>query len=72
MDAQPKYKRILLKLSGEALSDAPRGILNFDKIEEIGKVIKECRQTEKQKSMYAVSWKRILNIRQKLYWKIKQ
>ena len=42
MDAQPKYKRILLKLSGEALSDAPRGILNFDKIEEIGKVIKEC------------------------------
>lgn len=42
MDAQPKYKRILLKLSGEALSDAPRGILNFDKIEEICKVIKEC------------------------------
>jgi len=42
MDAQPKYKRILLKLSGEALSDAPRGILNFEKIEEICKVIKEC------------------------------
>ena len=38
---EPKYKRILLKLSGEALSDAPRGILNFEKIEEIGKVIKE-------------------------------
>ncbi len=42
MCAQPKYKRILLKLSGEALSDAPRGILNFEKIEEICKVIKEC------------------------------
>lgn len=42
MDTQPKYKRILLKLSGEALSDAPRGILNFEKIEEICKVIKEC------------------------------
>ncbi len=42
MDTQPKYKRILLKLSGEALSDAPRGILNFDKIEEICRVIKEC------------------------------
>lgn len=42
MDIQPKYKRILLKLSGEALSDAPRGILNFEKIEEICKVVKEC------------------------------
>lgn len=42
MGANVKYKRILLKLSGEALSDAPRGILNFDKIEEICKVIKEC------------------------------
>ncbi len=42
MDSQPKYKRILLKLSGEALSDPPRGILNFEKIEEICKVIKEC------------------------------
>ena len=42
MDAQPKYKRILLKLSGEALSDGPKGILNFEKIEEIGEVIKEC------------------------------
>ena len=42
MDVKPKYKRILLKLSGEALSDAPRGILNFEKIEEICKVIKEC------------------------------
>ena len=34
MDAQPKYKRILLKLSGEALSDAPRGIGEADRAEK--------------------------------------
>ena len=38
----PKYKRILLKLSGEALSETDGGILDFDFIAEIGKVIKKC------------------------------
>lgn len=38
----PKYKRILLKLSGEALSEADGGILDFDFIAEIGKVVKKC------------------------------
>lgn len=38
----PKYRRILLKLSGEALSDGDAGVLNFDFITEIGKVIKKC------------------------------
>lgn len=39
----PKYKRVLLKLSGEMLSDKEEGILNFDFIESIGKTIKKCR-----------------------------
>lgn len=38
----PKYKRILLKLSGEALSTGADGILNFDFIEKVAKKIKEC------------------------------
>ncbi len=38
----PKYKRILLKLSGEALSEGDGGILDFDFITEIGKVVKKC------------------------------
>lgn len=37
----PKYKRILLKLSGEAL-EAKDGILNFDFIASIADVIKKC------------------------------
>ncbi len=40
----PKYKRVLLKLSGEALSDGENGILDFDFITEIGKVIKKCTE----------------------------
>lgn len=40
--AQPKYRRVLLKLSGEALSDRD-GILNFDFIREIATVVNKCR-----------------------------
>ena len=38
----PKYKRILLKLSGEALSAGKDGILDFDFISEIAEVLKRC------------------------------
>lgn len=40
-NTQPKYKRILLKLSGEALSTED-AILSFDFIREIGGVIRKC------------------------------
>ncbi len=39
---QPIYKRVLLKLSGEAISAGKDGILNFDYIQEIASVIKKC------------------------------
>ncbi len=40
---QPKYKRILLKLSGEALAPKEKdSILNFDFIAEVAKQIKKC------------------------------
>ena len=39
--AAPKYKRILLKLSGEALADN-NGILNFDFISSVAEVLKKC------------------------------
>jgi len=38
----PKYNRILLKLSGEALSGGKDGILNFEMIDSVAKVIKKC------------------------------
>ena len=38
----PKYKRILLKLSGEALAADGDGILDFDFITKIGEVLKKC------------------------------
>lgn len=38
---QPKYKRVLLKLSGEALS-AKDGILNFEFMSVVAKQIKRC------------------------------
>ena len=40
---KPKYKRVLLKLSGEALAAGSDGILNFDFISEIAEVLKACR-----------------------------
>lgn len=39
---KPIYKRVLLKLSGEAISAGDDGILNFTYIEEIASVIKKC------------------------------
>lgn len=38
----PKYRRVLLKLSGEALSAGADGILNFDFIASIAEVLKGC------------------------------
>ena len=39
---QPKYKRILLKLSGEALADGGKDILDFEFIAKVGEVLKKC------------------------------
>lgn len=41
-NGKPVYKRVLLKLSGEAISSGKNGILNFDYIKEIADVIKKC------------------------------
>lgn len=41
--SEPKYKRILLKLSGEALATGGEGILNFDFLAEIAGVLARCR-----------------------------
>lgn len=42
MMKQPKYQRVLLKLSGEALSSHDEGILNFGFIERVAAQIKRC------------------------------
>ncbi|MBR4296081.1 MAG: UMP kinase [Clostridia bacterium] len=42
MDSKPKYKRVLLKLSGEALAAGVDGILNHDFLGEVASVIKKC------------------------------
>ena len=39
---EPKYKRILLKLSGEALAGEKKSGLDFDVINSFGKSIKKC------------------------------
>ncbi|MBQ8837509.1 MAG: UMP kinase [Clostridia bacterium] len=39
---QPKYKRVLLKLSGEALAKDVDGIYNHGFIDEIAQVVKKC------------------------------
>ncbi len=39
---QPKYRRVLLKLSGEALSAGSDGILDFGFVEKVAKVIHKC------------------------------
>ncbi len=41
--ATPKYKRILLKLSGEALTKKDKGILDFDFIAKVAEVLGRCR-----------------------------
>ena len=38
----PHYRRVLLKLSGEALAAGGEGILNFDFIGSVAEVIKKC------------------------------
>ncbi len=38
----PCYKRVLVKLSGEALSAGSDGIFNYDFIDEVCRVIKKC------------------------------
>lgn len=38
----PKYKRVLLKLSGEALSSPKSGILDFDFLKKVAQQIKRC------------------------------
>lgn len=42
MDMQPKYRRVLLKLSGEALAAGAAGILNFDFTAQVAAQIKRC------------------------------
>ena len=39
---KPAYKRVLLKLSGEALAAGSEDILNFEYVSEVCGVIKEC------------------------------
>ena len=41
-DGQAKYKRVLLKLSGEALSKGTDSIINFDILKNISSKIKTC------------------------------
>lgn len=44
MNTKPAYRRIVLKLSGEALAPAnpADGVLDFDKIEQVAAVLKKC------------------------------
>lgn len=42
MNNQPEYKRVLLKLSGEALARGSDGILNFDFITAVAETLKKC------------------------------
>ena len=42
--AKPAYKRVLIKLSGEALAGEKKFGLDFDVIESVCKVIKECSE----------------------------
>ena len=45
MNQQPKYHRILLKLSGEALANGGgSGILDFAFIDQVAAVLKKCRE----------------------------
>ena len=39
---KPVYKRVLLKLSGEVLAGGKGSGIDFDKVEEVCKTIKEC------------------------------
>lgn len=48
MDMQPKYRRVLLKLSGEALAAGADGILNFDFTAQVAAQIKRCVDADVQ------------------------
>jgi uridylate kinase len=43
-----KYKRVLLKLSGEAISGKENGIIDFEFLAQIADVIKKCRDSGTQ------------------------
>lgn len=42
MNGQPKYKRVLLKLSGEALAKGDEGIVNQEFVKTIADVLRRC------------------------------
>ena len=48
---KPCYKRVLVKLSGEALSAGSDGIFNYDFIDEVCRVIKKCVDANTQVSI---------------------
>ena len=56
-NTQPKYKRVLLKLSGEALAKDVDGIYNHGFIDEIAQVVKNA-WTAALRS--ALSWARAI------------
>ncbi len=43
-DIKPIYRRVLLKLSGEAISNGQKGIINVDMVNQIAAVIQKCRE----------------------------
>ena len=47
-NSKPKYRRVLLKLSGEALAAGSDHILNFDFIASIAEVLKKCVEQKVQ------------------------
>lgn len=42
MGKTPKYKRVLMKLSGEAVSGGDKGVIDFEKMAGIASAIKQC------------------------------
>ena len=48
---QPKYKRILLKLSGEAMAGDAKTGLDFDTVLTFAEAVKECAELGKQIGM---------------------
>jgi len=42
MNNEPKYKRVLMKLSGEAIDGGNDGVINFDKLAAIAESLKKC------------------------------
>lgn len=42
MEKMPKYKRVLMKLSGEAVSGGEKGVIDFEKMAGIAESLKKC------------------------------